>query len=91
MQQATLLIQNEVGLHARPAAQFVKLAKQFKSSVTITSKGKTVNAKSLVLLLTLSIPKDAEFELAAEGEDEQAAITALSDLVKNKFASDPIS
>ena len=86
MQQATLLIQNEVGLHARPAAQFVKLSKQFKSSVTITSKGKTVNAKSLVLLLTLSIPKDGEFELAAEGEDEQAAITALSELVKNKFA-----
>ncbi len=86
MQQATLLIQNEVGLHARPAAQFVKLAKQFKSSITVTSKGKTVNAKSLILLLTLSIPKDAEFELSAEGEDEQEAITALSELVQNKFA-----
>jgi phosphocarrier protein len=85
VQQATLLIQNEVGLHARPAAQFVKLAKQFKSSITVTNKGKTVSAKSLVLLLTLSIPKDAEFELAAEGEDEQEAITALSELVKNKF------
>lgn len=85
MQQATLLIQNDVGLHARPAAQFVKLAKQFKSSITITSKGKTVNAKSLVLLLSLAIPKDAEFELSAEGEDEQEAIAALSMLVKNNF------
>ena len=86
MQQATLLIQNQVGLHARPAAQFVKLAKQFKSSITVTSKGKTVNAKSLVLLLTLSIPKDTEFELSAEGEDEHEAIEALSELVKNKLA-----
>jgi phosphocarrier protein len=86
VQQATLLIQNQVGLHARPAAQFVKLAKQFKSSITVTSKGKTVNAKSLVLLLTLSIPKDTEFELSAEGEDEHEAIEALSELVKNKLA-----
>lgn len=86
MQQATLRIQNDVGLHARPAAQFVKLAKQFKSSITITSKNKTVSAKSLVLLLGLAIPKDAEFELSAEGEDEQEAITALSTLVNDKFA-----
>lgn len=86
MQQATLLIQNDVGLHARPAAQFVKLAKQFKSSITVTSKGKTVSAKSLVLLLSLAISKGSEFELSAEGEDEQAAIIALSELVKDKFA-----
>jgi phosphocarrier protein len=86
MQQATLLIQNDVGLHARPAAQFVKRAKQFKSTITITSKGKTVSAKSLVLLLSLAIRKDMEFELSAEGEDEQDAITALSALVKHKFA-----
>ncbi len=85
MQQATLLIQNDVGLHARPAAQFVKLAKQFKSSITVTSKGKTVSAKSLVLLLSLAISKDAELELSAEGEDEQQAVTALRELVNNNF------
>ncbi len=85
MQQVTLRIQNDVGLHARPAAQFVKLAKQFKSSITITSKSKTVSAKSLVLLLGLAIPKDTEFELSAEGDDEQEAIATLSKLIKNNF------
>ncbi|GAC1363435.1 MAG: HPr family phosphocarrier protein [Ktedonobacteraceae bacterium] len=86
MQQATLVVQNDVGLHARPAARFVKLAKQFKSSIMITSRGKTVSAKSLVMLLSLAIAKDGEFELSAEGEDEQDALTALSELVNNKFA-----
>jgi phosphocarrier protein len=85
MQQTSLLIHNDVGLHARPAAQFVKTAKQFKSAITISHKGKTVNAKSLVLLLSLAIPKDAEVELAVDGEDEQQAIEAIKALVESKF------
>jgi phosphocarrier protein HPr len=85
MQQTNLLIHNAVGLHARPAAQFVKTAKQFKSAITISRNGKTVNAKSLVLLLSLAIPKGAEIELVADGADEQEAIQAIKALVENNF------
>ncbi len=85
MQQARVLIQSEVGLHARPAAQFVKLAKQFKSAITVSSKGKTVNAKSLVLLLSLGVTKGTEIEVTAEGEDEQTAINSLVELAQNHF------
>jgi phosphocarrier protein HPr len=85
MHQAKVVVSHEVGLHARPAAQFVRLAKQFKSNVTISSKGKTVNAKSMVSLLTLGIGKDSEIEVAADGVDEQEAVAALVSLVENDF------
>jgi phosphocarrier protein HPr len=83
MQKVTTIVQDKVGLHARPAALFVKKAKEFTSSITITSKGKTVNAKSLVLVLGLAVPKDGEIEISAEGADEQEAVTALDDLLKH--------
>ncbi len=86
MQQATTVVRHEAGLHARPATQFVNLAKQFKSTITIASKGKAVSAKSLVLILTMAIHKDAEIEIKANGEDEQEAVTALVNLIQNNFA-----
>ena len=85
MQQATVLVRHDAGLHARPAAQFVKLAKQFKSSINVSSKGKTVNAKSIVFLLTLGVSKDTMIELTADGEDEQEAVAALVKLVESNF------
>jgi phosphocarrier protein HPr len=85
MQQATVVVHHEIGLHARPAAQFVKLAKKFKSNITISSKGKTANAKSMVMLLSLAVGRDAEIAIAADGEDEQEAVTALVGLVESDF------
>ncbi len=86
MQQAKVLVHHEAGLHARPATQFVKTAKQFSSTITVTSKGKTVSAKSIVLLLTLGISKGTEIEVAADGEDEQVAVTTLVDLIEHNFS-----
>ncbi|MBE3558139.1 MAG: HPr family phosphocarrier protein [Ktedonobacteraceae bacterium] len=86
MQQAKIVVRHEVGLHARPASQFVRLAKQFKSNITVNSKGKTVSAKSMVLILTLAVNKDTEIEIAAEGEDEKEAVAALVDLIERNFA-----
>jgi phosphocarrier protein HPr len=86
MQQAKVLVQHETGLHARPAAQFVKLAKQYKSNVSLTRNGKTVNAKSIVLVLTLAVNKEAEVEITTEGEDEEEALAALTQLVESNFA-----
>ena len=85
MEQAKVLIRHQAGLHARPAAQFVKLAKQFSSNITISSKGKTVSAKSMVLLLTLGVNKDSEIEIAANGEDEKQAVSSLVSLIENNF------
>ncbi|GER84330.1 MAG: HPr family phosphocarrier protein [Thermogemmatispora sp.] len=90
MQQAKTIVRNEVGLHARPAAQFVRLANQFKSKITISSKGKSVNAKSLVLILTLAVGKNTEVEITAEGEDEQQAVAALVDLIERDFAEEAL-
>ncbi len=85
MQQAKVLVRHEAGLHARPAAQFVKLAKQFQSTITLTGNGKTVNAKSIVLVLTLAINKGTEVEVKAEGEDEHEALAALVEVIEGNF------
>jgi phosphocarrier protein HPr len=86
MRQATVVVQHEAGLHARPAAQFVKLAKQFNANISVTSKGKTVSAKSLVLILTLGVQSHTEIEVTADGPDEQEAVTALVKLVESNFS-----
>ena len=86
MQKATVVVRHESGLHARPAAQFVKLAKQFNADIKVTSKEKTVNAKSMVMLMTLAVQPDTAIELAANGTDEQEAIDALVKLVERDFA-----
>jgi phosphocarrier protein HPr len=83
MQKVTVTIQDEIGLHARPAAQFVKKAKAFSSTITITSKGKTVNAKSLPFVLGLAVRKGSEIEISAEGEDEKEAVAALEEVLRN--------
>jgi phosphocarrier protein len=86
MQQAKVLVQHEAGLHARPAVQFVKLAKQYKSNINLTRNGKTVSAKSMVLVLTLAVNKGSEIEITTEGEDEKEALAALTQLIESNFA-----
>ncbi len=75
-----ITIRNKSGLHARPAADFVKEAVKFKSSIKIAKKGRpeeAVNAKSLVLVLSLSIAFNGQVEISAEGEDERNAVDTL--------------
>lgn len=86
MQKATVVVRHEAGLHARPAAQFVKLAKQFNADIKVTSKEKTVSAKSMVLLMTLAVQPNTPIELTANGSDEQEAVEALVKLVERDFA-----
>lgn len=85
MQQAKVIVQHGTGLHARPAALLVKCAKQFSSDIKVASKGKTVNAKSIVLIMTLAVQPNTEIELTANGIDEQEAIAALVKLVEGNF------
>ena len=80
-----LVILNEIGLHARPAAAFVKLATRFKSDIQILRDGEEVNGKSIMGLLTLQLSQGTAFTLRAEGPAATKAADALKQLVDNKF------
>ncbi len=84
----TTIIINETGLHARPAAQFVHLAKTFESNIQVrnlTKGGSYVSAKSIIRLLTAELCKGNTMELSAEGPDEAAAADALIALIATGF------
>lgn len=77
MKKIELVIQNQTGLHARPAKVLVNLAKQFKSSINIQHGTKKANAKSMVSVLTLGAAKGSNITLIADGVDEEQAITDI--------------
>ncbi len=85
MREVTLTIRNKVGLHARPAALFVRTAGKFKSKVSAVKDGREVNAKSILSVLTLGAEQGAVVTIRAEGEDEAEAVEALKELVENNF------
>lgn len=88
MSETILTVIHSVGLHARPASQFVKQAARFKSKITvknITSDGKTVDAKSIISVLTLGVQKDHQILVTADGEDADEALIALTALVESNF------
>ena len=77
---------NKTGLHARPASEFVLLAKKFESKVTIAKEdGEPVNAKSMVRLLAEGIGQGCKVELAADGPDENQAMEELAKLIESGF------
>lgn len=78
-------IVNETGLHARPASDFVALAGKFRSKIEIQKVGKEgkYNAKSIIMLLSMGLAKGETAVLTAVGEDEQAAVEALAELMAN--------
>lgn len=88
MYTKNVTIQNEVGLHARPATFFIQKANEFKSGIWIEKEdGRRVNAKSLLGVLSLGIGKGTQITLLADGSDEKDAVDALCDLVSGNFGS----
>lgn len=85
MLEKTFTIQNEDGLHARPAGMLAKTAATFQSQIDIRSNGITKNAKSIMGIMSLGLEKGAEMTLTAMGPDEAAAIDAISDLAQSGF------
>lgn len=85
MQQITLTLTNEMGLHARPASELIKTACIYKSNITITGKNKTIDAKSIIKVLTMGLSKGDAIKLTAEGPDEIECIESLTRLIKNNF------
>ena len=78
-------INNEVGLHARPATLFIQKANEFKSGIWVEKDERRVNAKSLLGVLSLGITKGTTITLLADGSDEKEAVAALSELVSGNF------
>jgi phosphotransferase system HPr (HPr) family protein len=88
MEFIRLTVNHPVGLHARPAARFVQTSASFKSKITISNvtKGSTpVDAKSILMVLTLGVHQGYEIEIEADGEDETQALEALKALVEDNF------
>lgn len=83
--EITLIINHPVGLHARPATLFVKIAKQYSSNITVTCKNKVANAKSILNILSLGADRGSEITIQAKGEDEEQAVKALQELVESNF------
>jgi phosphocarrier protein len=81
----TLKLKNKLGMHARSAASFVKVAQQFKAKIYIERNGQTVNGDSILDILTLGCPYGGILTIKAEGDDASMAIEQLEKLIENKF------
>ncbi len=81
-----VLINNQVGLRARPATFFIQKANEFKCSIQVERDERRVNAKSLLGVLSLGIVKGTEINIIADGSDEKEAIEALCELVDSNFS-----
>ena len=79
------VINNQVGLHARPATFFIQKANEFKSTILVEKEERRVNAKSLLGVLSLGIVKGTNITLIADGSDEKEAVDALVSLIQNNF------
>ena len=88
MVQQEFIIVNKLGLHARASALLVKNAARFQSEIRIEREGIEVNGKSIMGIMMLAAAKGTSIWLKAEGEDEQDAMTALGELIRNGFGED---
>lgn len=86
MYMKEVVVQNQVGLHARPATFFIQKANEFKSSIWVESEDRKVNAKSLLGVLSLGITKGLTITIIADGPDEEDAVNNLVDLISYNFA-----
>ena len=83
MKEAT--VNNQVGLHARPATFFIQKANEFKCSIWVEKDERRVNAKSLLGVLSLGVVKGTAINLIADGVDEKEAVDGLIELISGNF------
>jgi phosphotransferase system HPr (HPr) family protein len=89
MPEITLTVQHKAGLHARPAALFVKTANLYKSAIKVKHGEHEANAKSIMGILTLGASQGAVIMVQAEGEDAEHALAGLRALVEGNFGEQP--
>ena len=83
-----VVVQNQVGLYARPATYFIQKANEFKSSIWVEKDERRVNAKSLLGILSLGIIGGTSIKIIADGTDEEEAVNQLVRLVESGFSGD---
>lgn len=88
MVEKNFQIQNELGLHARPAALFVQTANNFKSEIMVEKDSQRVNGKSIMGIMMLAAAKGTTIKVKAKGQDADDAIDALQKLVQSKFGEE---
>ena len=79
------MIKNVLGLHARAAASFVKIANRYQAAIEVEKDGMTVNGKSIMGVLMLAAAKGSEISVRAAGDDAEDAMEALGRLIEDKF------
>ncbi len=84
MKEFNATVVDPVGLHARPATVAVNAASKFKSEIKLSYKGRSVNMKSIMGVMSLGIPTQSEITVSAEGEDEDAAIATIEEVLKTQ-------
>jgi phosphocarrier protein HPr len=84
----TFKIVNKLGLHARPAAKMVEIAKKYEANIYFERDGREVNGRSLLGLLTLACPMGSRITVRAEGADAEQAVESLGELIAGKFGEE---
>jgi len=88
MIKQAVTISNKLGLHARASAKLTKLAGGFRCEIHMSRNGRRVNAKSIMGVMMLAAGMGSEVEVETDGEDEQAALTAIIALIESKFGEE---
>ena len=83
--ETTVKVKNKLGLHVRPASHLVKLLQDFNSKVTLTYKGESVNARSIMSIMILAAPKNAKIHVFIEGKDAEPVMEKLVDAFDTQF------
>ncbi|MBR3357373.1 MAG: phosphocarrier protein HPr [Solobacterium sp.] len=84
MKEVSVTVVDPVGLHARPATVAVNAASKFKSEVKVSFKGRSVNMKSIMGVMSLGIPTQSEITVSCEGEDEEEAIKTIEEVLRDQ-------
>jgi phosphocarrier protein HPr len=83
-----ITIVNRLGLHARPAAMFVRIASRYRSEIWVSKEGEEVNGKSIMGLMMLAAGQGSKLRVRAEGPDAEKAVEELEELINAKFKED---
>lgn len=88
MREASLRVENRLGLHARAAARLVQVLSGFQANATLCARGREINGKSIMGVMMLAAGQGSEVLLRLDGVDEDAALTAVQDLFARRFDED---
>ena len=88
MIRKTIVIENKLGMHARPATMIVKIASKFRSDFRIIKGDMEINGKSIMGVMTLAAEYGSELELVADGVDEEYLIREIAELFASKFGEE---